>query len=432
MTNLVVIFLTGLTTGGLSCLAVQGGLLASSVAHQAEQSIQKQLKTKAATRHVTKKGKNQPLPKSAVTGVNTEISPSLISPILLFLGAKLIAYTLLGFLLGWVGSMLQLTPFMRAVLQLVIGVFMLGTALRMLNVHPIFRYFALEPPTFVTRYIRRTAKGGAHAITPLFLGALTVLIPCGITQAMMALAIGAGHPLEGAAIMFAFTLGASPVFFGLAYLATQLGQKLEARFVQIIGLVVFVLGLVSIDGGLALLGAPFTISRATNAMTSAPASTLPSSTTFATVTPPTQAQPEATIPSTPQPLIHPTVAPAQAQPTPLFNPVVVGPQSFPDDQPAVDAAEPAGPANVLNVNVLDYGYNPPISRAQAEQSVQLNLTTNNTYGCTRAFVIPALNLFQVLPTTGVTTLEIPPQPAGSVLYYTCSMGMFSGQIEFIN
>src|SRR5262245_61727483 len=34
--QLIVAFITGLTTGGLSCLAVQGGLLASSLAKQIE------------------------------------------------------------------------------------------------------------------------------------------------------------------------------------------------------------------------------------------------------------------------------------------------------------------------------------------------------------------------------------------------------------
>ena len=38
--ELIIAFLTGLTTGGLSCLAVQGGLLASSIAHDVELSIQ--------------------------------------------------------------------------------------------------------------------------------------------------------------------------------------------------------------------------------------------------------------------------------------------------------------------------------------------------------------------------------------------------------
>ena len=36
MSQLIVAFITGITTGGLSCLAVQGGLLASSLAHQFE------------------------------------------------------------------------------------------------------------------------------------------------------------------------------------------------------------------------------------------------------------------------------------------------------------------------------------------------------------------------------------------------------------
>ena len=39
LSQLTVAFITGLTTGGLSCLAVQGGLLASSLAHQIEQDF---------------------------------------------------------------------------------------------------------------------------------------------------------------------------------------------------------------------------------------------------------------------------------------------------------------------------------------------------------------------------------------------------------
>src|SRR5262245_28258158 len=42
--RVMVAFVTGLTTGGLSCLAVQGGLLASSLAHQIEQDYLEQSK----------------------------------------------------------------------------------------------------------------------------------------------------------------------------------------------------------------------------------------------------------------------------------------------------------------------------------------------------------------------------------------------------
>ena len=39
-------FITGVTTGGLSCLAVQAGLLATSVARQAETDVTAQLAIK--------------------------------------------------------------------------------------------------------------------------------------------------------------------------------------------------------------------------------------------------------------------------------------------------------------------------------------------------------------------------------------------------
>src|SRR5687767_15113673 len=133
MSSLVVVFLTGLTAGGLSCLAVQGGLLASSVAHQAVQYA-------------------YPAPYQPRSNSKGEGRHDLAWPILLFLSAKLVAYTLLGFLLGWMGAAFQLTSATQAVVQIVVGIFMLGTALRMLDVHPIFRYFVIEPPPFVTRY----------------------------------------------------------------------------------------------------------------------------------------------------------------------------------------------------------------------------------------------------------------------------------------
>ncbi len=201
MDQYILAFVTGLTTGGLSCLAVQGGLLASSLAHQVEQDV---------LANSRKKRKGRLHPKTAL-------------PISLFLLSKLVAYTILGALLGLLGSVLTLNTTVRAILLIGIGIFMVGNALRMFNVHPIFRFFAIEPPKFITRYIRRTAKGSTDWFSPLFLGALTVLIPCGVTQAMMAVALATGDPLQGAALMFAFVLGTSPVFFLVAFLTMELG-----------------------------------------------------------------------------------------------------------------------------------------------------------------------------------------------------------------
>ncbi len=239
--QLVVAFITGITTGGLSCLAVQGGLLASSLAHQIEQDYVEQ-----SAHH---KGKASVRSNSAF-------------PILLFLISKLVAYTLLGALLGWLGSYLTLSPMTRAMLMMAIGIFMIGNALRMFNVHPIFRYFSIEPPKFITRYIRRTAKG-TDTFTPLFLGALTVFIPCGITQAMMATALGTGSAAMGAALMFAFVLGTSPVFFIIAYLTTELGARLEKFFMRFVAVVVLILGFTTLNSGLNVLGSPLSFQNLT-------------------------------------------------------------------------------------------------------------------------------------------------------------------------
>ena len=352
MEQVLIAFITGLTTGGLSCLAVQGGLLAASLARQIEQDL-----LRAAPVGKTKSIQRIP------------VRPNAAMPIILFLLAKLAAYTLLGGLLGLVGSFLTLAPTTRAILMLAIGIFMVGNGLRMLDVHPIFRYFNLEPPKFITRYIRRTAKKDTDVVTPLFLGALTVLIPCGVTQAMMAVALGTGSAVAGAVLMFAFTLGTSPVFFLVAYLATQIGARLEKAFIRFVAIVVLLLGLYTFDGGLNLMGAP-SVSGVVRQVFPAAAST--------------------------------TTAPE------------------------------AGTTRegVLVLNVENNGYSPTTLHAPAGRDLTLELVTDRTRSCARDFVIPTLQVYELLPETGRVSVAIPAQESGAQIRFTCSMGMYTGIILF--
>jgi len=173
MPNLTLIFATGLLTGGLTCLAMQSGLI---------------------------------------------IAAKLNRPgVLVFLISKLIAYTFLGILLGALGSVFQLSITAKIFLQILVVIFMVGSALNILEIHPIFRYFALQPPRFLTKLLRGQSS-------PIILGTFTLFIPCGTTQAMMALAIASGKPLFGALIMFTFILGTSPVFFLLGNVFSRIGK----------------------------------------------------------------------------------------------------------------------------------------------------------------------------------------------------------------
>ncbi len=356
MSQLIVAFVTGLTTGGLSCLAVQGGLLASSLAHQIEQDYVEQ----AAYRKTHTRSKSQ-----------VPVRSSSALPIFLFLIAKLVAYTLLGALLGLLGSYLTLSPTVRAFLMIAIGIFMVGNALRMFNIHPIFRYFSIEPPKLITRYIRRTAKG-TDTFTPIFLGALTVFIPCGVTQAMMAAALGTGSIVIGAALMFAFILGTSPVFFVVAYLTTELGAGLEKFFMRFVAVVVLILGLVTMNGGLNVLGSPLSLQNLTGGL-----------------------------------------RPSNSQ-----------------SVSEAELAQPIAANGILLLQVENDGYFPHTLKASAGKDITLNLVTNKTYSCSRDFVIPALGFYQLLPDTGTVQVSVPAQEKGSTLYFTCSMGMYTGRIIF--
>ncbi|MCX6068613.1 MAG: sulfite exporter TauE/SafE family protein [Chloroflexi bacterium] len=302
MNQYLIAFVTGLTTGGLSCLAVQGGLLASSLERQMEQDLLNRPASSGKKRaRVVKRARSR-----------------MALPILLFLGAKIMAYTLLGILLGALGSVLKLNTATRAVLLIAIGLFMVGNALRMFNIHPIFRYFVIEPPKFITRYIRRTSKND-ELFTPLFLGALTVLIPCGVTQAMMAVAIGTGDPWQAAGLMFAFTLGTSPVFFIVSFLATELGARMESVFMRVVAVVVLFLGLVSVDSGFTLLGSPSVMNWSQSIM----------------------------------------------------------------DSYKVSEELPANMGDALLLNVKNDGYSPRLLHAKANRPLKLNLVTKDTYSCSR-------------------------------------------------
>lgn len=433
MAELWIAFITGLTTGGLSCLAVQGGLLASSLAHQIEADLSTNIQGQKS-------------------------NPKIALPIILFLAAKLAAYTGLGFFLGWVGSVLQLTPITRAVLQIGIGIFMVGQALRIFKVHPVFRYFNIEPPVFITRYIRRKSQNTGSFFSPVFLGALTVLIPCGITQAIMAAAMATGNPVTGAAMMFAFILGTSPVFFSVAYFATKLGSTMEKYFMKFVGAAVLILGLITINTGLNLMGSPLSLNNLTGRIFDVQAAGIfPGSGASQVFTgkaggqKPSSERKSASCCSGVQAGLGASAGLAQATPglaggcpmmrggklnTGVLPDQSTGPQT--GEQPSLTAAplgdetrpQQSPTEGSITIHVTNDGYVPNQVHAQAGIPIKLQMVSDNVYSCALAFVIPGINYQKVLPPSGTTVIDIPAQNKGTSLYFSCSMGMYTGEIVF--
>lgn len=341
--NLFLIFLTGLTTGGLSCLAVQGGLLASVIS-PTEEKINRKLQTQ-----------NQAL------------------PILAFLISKLIAYTILGALLGLLGTVITLSPITRGWFQIAIAIYLLGVALSMLEVHPIFRYFIITPPKFLSRLIKDQSKSKS-IFAPAVLGAMTVFIPCAVTQATEAIALATANPLYGAAVMAAFILGTSPTFFALGFVFTRAGSHFQSWFGKVSAALLIVMAVTTFNGGLGLMGSIYTIQNFYEAAKISLNSSAP--------------------------------------------------------RVAGASATISGDVQEINIAVRSSGYTPQSIILKKGIKTRLTLTTNNTGGCARAFTIPSLRLSKILPETGTETLEFTPTKTGP-LVFACSMGMYTGTFNVI-
>jgi sulfite exporter TauE/SafE len=353
--NYWLIFITGLTTGGMTCLAVQGGLLATAIAKPDAGPPQHH----SGKKHHSKKRHSE--------NIVIRIYAQQAWPVAWFLLAKLAAYTALGALLGILGSVVQITPTAQAVMQILVALYMVITALNLLDVHPIFRYFVIQPPKSLTRLVRKGAKSES-VFAPALLGLLTVLIPCGTTQAMEVLAISSGSPIIGALVMFFFVVGTSPTFFVLGFVATQLRENAGRWFTWSAAALILALALVSLNGGLTALGSPL-----------APGRILAS----------------------------------------LFN---TGFGGSPVTAQLVDGRQE------VTIVADNRGYTPNYFAANTQGPIRLKLITNQTFACSRLFTIPSLNIQKSLPLTGETIIDLPALPAGD-LYFSCSMGMYTGLIQ---
>ncbi len=338
--NLWVIFITGLTVGGLTCLAVQGGLLASVIAAKEEEEIEK--------------------------GINTK---NTIFPTLAFILAKLASYTILGFILGAFGGILNISSRVQIIMQFIAGLYMIVIALDLLKIHPIFRYALIQPPRFLTRIVKNQSRS-KDLFAPAFLGIMTIFIPCGTTLAMEALAISSVNALLGAAIMFVFILGTAPLFFGIGLLTGVLGDNFRGKFLKLAGFIVLYLGITSANGALVAGGSPITLPQISIDLSGASKN--------------------------------------QAQVT--QNDVAV------NQNPEID----------IKAN----GYFPNYIKVKKGETVNLTLKSTDAFSCASAFRIPSLGISKNLQPNDTQLISFIPTQIGK-MQFNCSMGMYKGIIEVI-
>ncbi len=352
--NLWAIFITGLTTGGLTCVAMQGGLLTSVISNHKKKFLDNSSE-KQIRQHALHIDKNDWLPVAS------------------FLIAKLISHVILGFLLGWLGSKLQLSLTVTLLFQGIAAFFMLAAAANLLELHPIFRFVVFQPPKFIQKRLRSIGKDDS-LFAPALLGLFTVFVPCGVTQSMEVLAISSASPVLGALIMGVFVLGTSPIFTVVGVATAQLSDRFRTSFLRIAAISLLFLGMSSLNGILVVLDAPVTFQKMT------------------------------------QPITY------------FFSN-----QRFAEKNSLVKTED--GKQKVT-IEIQNSGYSPRNIEVKAGVPVELTLHTNNVYSCATSFVMKAFDIKAQLGPIDQKTFSFTPEKKGEYTF-ACSMGMYTGTLKVI-
>ncbi|MEI8150240.1 MAG: sulfite exporter TauE/SafE family protein [Hyphomicrobiales bacterium] len=212
-------FLIGLVASVTSCMAVTGGLLIALAAKYTE--------------------------------ANSKLTARLrLRPLLAFNAGRLVSYTVLGGVVGAVGSALMLSPEITSVLIVAASGVMVILGLQMLKLLPAFGQLPLIPKHISHRihdFAEHNSGSGAF-----LLGALTFFLPCGFTQALQLYVLAQGSLVVGALTMLVFALGTLPALLSLSALSSFTRGNFQKHFLRFSGVAVILLGLLNIQYGFVL------------------------------------------------------------------------------------------------------------------------------------------------------------------------------------
>ena len=169
-----------------------------------------------------------------------------IMPAILYNAGRVTSYTIIGGIVGALGSVLSLSLNVKAGLQIFAGVFMVIMGINMAG-FSIFRRFNIKLP-WSSCSIKNKPK------TPFLVGILNGLMPCGPLQTMQIYALGTGSAINGALSMFIFSLGTVPLMLVFGAISGFLSKGYTKQLLKFSGFLVVILGIIMGSRGLALAG----------------------------------------------------------------------------------------------------------------------------------------------------------------------------------
>jgi sulfite exporter TauE/SafE len=173
----------------------------------------------------------------------------MILPAALYNVGRIISYTIVGGVVGGVGQILTFSGVMMGVIPIIGGLFMIVMAVNLLGIFPVLRWLQIGmPKSFVKKVM------GGNNYSPIIVGLLTGLMPCGPLQIVQLYALSTRSVLYGAASMFVFALGTAPGLFTFGAVSSIINQKYSKSILKASAVFVAIIGIVMIGRGLALEG----------------------------------------------------------------------------------------------------------------------------------------------------------------------------------
>ena len=304
-------------------------------------------------------------------GIYSEKNSTLekLQPHLMFNAGRIASYTVLGGVIGAIGSRFQVSLTFTSFLIFAVSVMMVFLALQMLGVKA-FRKFQFAMPKFITRHIADETKfQGKHM--PFLMGALTFFLPCGFTITAQGLALISGSAVQGALIMLFFALGTLPALLTIGLSSVEFSQKphLADKFLKVAGVLVLFFALFNINAQLNALGlASFNDIR---------------------------------------------IKPIASDSKEGFAPIIDGKQ-------------------IMKMNASSSGYEPNYFKVKTNIPVKWEITDTGTSGCTNAIISRSLFEGEIKLIPGqISIKEFIPKKPGKYKF-SCWMGMVSGIIEVVD
>ncbi|MPM53953.1 hypothetical protein SDC9_100725 [bioreactor metagenome] len=158
---------------------------------------------------------------------------------LLYNSGRIISYTIIGGIVGALGSIFSSTIQIQNFIKIIAGVFMIISGLHMIGIKMLNN---IRVPIF----FKKSTCVNNHK-NPFIVGYLSGFLPCGPLKTMQLYALSSGSFIMGASSMFVFSLGTLPIMLSFAYISSRMCKSFNERIYKYTGILIVILGILMLN-----------------------------------------------------------------------------------------------------------------------------------------------------------------------------------------